>query len=418
MLKILIVSQSYYPVLGGVSEHVGHLAGELGRRGHRVTVLTGGVPRGNGECFAAGLGDGDGPFEVLRIGRTFRVPCNGGRAAVVCEPGLGSALTRIDPRGFDVVHVHSPLEPLLPLAAVRYFRTPIVATFHSAGRTDRGYRVFRRWLRPILDRIDVRLAVSPVAADFVRRTFPGEYRILPNGVDLDRFSAPPRRAGPPGRSLRILAAGRLDPRKGLEVLLEAARLLRERAGPVWELQIVGEGSGRRQLEKTVRAQRLPVRFLGAVSPEEIPLRYREADIAVAPATYGESFGVVLLEAMAAALPVVASDLPGYRGVLAPSGGGLLVPPGDPHRLADALHQLGLDPARRLALGESGRDYVRRFSWKRLTSRLEAIYEQAIARRASDRPGTISRGTSVAPSEPARVEEPRASSGRSGPAAVG
>ncbi|MEZ4649535.1 MAG: glycosyltransferase family 4 protein [Candidatus Eisenbacteria bacterium] len=275
MLRVALVTQSYFPVRGGVGEHVHHLALALLARGHEVTVLTGREPdaptsrertspRPRPEGAEALVGAGG---RLVRVGTTRTLSFNGASVTVVSEPGLARGLSRLDRRSFDLVHVHSPFEPLLPLAAVTYFDATKVATFHSAGKHSWGYLPFVPALAPIAARLAGRIAVSRTAREHVRRFFPGEYHLVPNGVDpagfraatarhgvgsgvpIDRARSHPRsgirslcpRAGRCRGPGRILALGRLDPRKGHRVLLDALTRLEDGVDlPPWELRIVGD----------------------------------------------------------------------------------------------------------------------------------------------------------------------------------
>lgn len=370
-LRVAIVSPSFYPVLGGVSEHVHHTARELVRRGHDVTVVTG--------AHRGGFEIGTQPYRVRRLGETLMVPANGGHAAVVWSPGLARALRALWRESFDLAHVHSPLEPGLPLEVLRGFPGPIVATFHSAGREPLAYRVLRKPLVRALARVRLRVAVSPAAREFVERVFPGDYRIVPNGVDLERFRVPARRLVPPRR---LLAVGRFEPRKGAETLLRALALChRERTmpnRPAWNMVWVGDGPIRERSERTARREGLPIRFVGAVAPSRMPSYFADADAFLAPATSGESFGVVLLEALAAGLPILASALPGYRSVLQASEAADLVAPGDVSAWANAIGRM---------LEQTPEEWARRsraatraaipYAWPRVVDVLESIYCECV-----------------------------------------
>ncbi|MCA9727633.1 MAG: glycosyltransferase family 4 protein, partial [Candidatus Eisenbacteria bacterium] len=261
-MRIAIVAQSYHPVIGGVAEHVHGLAIALLARGHDVTVITG-RSRQSETPEERTLRRSGGA--VVRVGRSYRVRCNGATVTVVGEPGLASGLRKLPRHAFDLVHVHSPLEPLLPIAASRWFRAPVVATFHSAGRSNRAYRWFRPVLQDVLERVRVRTAVSASAAAFVSGIFPGTYYWTPNGVDTARFRPRDGRWPSPDsdlpRSASLLVVGRLDPRKGHDILFDALARLEHRRGvdlPELRLEVVGDGPCRRRLER--RAHGLPVRF--------------------------------------------------------------------------------------------------------------------------------------------------------------
>ena len=383
-LHICLVSQSYLPFHGGITEHVWHLAASLAARGHRVCILTG-TPLCNGH-----QPEPDPPnVRVLRVGRTIRVPSNGGRACITLGGRWSSKLSRLLPEAPDVVHIHSPLEPFLPLWAIRRFPGVKIGTFHTGGEKPHwGYRGLATWLRPFARRLARRLAVSQVAAHYVSRHFPGHYEVIPNGIDLSRFR--PRRESSGARSTgqtHFLYAGRLDPRKGLHTLLDAFdRLHCSGAGQVVptrhgrpdpRLTIVGDGPERVGLERFVADRRLPVTFLGAVDRRELPHYYQEADVFVAPSVDGESFGISLLEAMASGLPIVASDIPGYRETMMGAEAAVYFPPGSASALKHHLGVLLGDAPRRRRMGSNGHAYVRRYAWPNIAEEIEQVYRDAL-----------------------------------------
>ncbi|MFH1145267.1 MAG: glycosyltransferase family 4 protein, partial [Candidatus Eisenbacteria bacterium] len=224
------------------------------------------------------------------------------------------------------------------------------------------------------------------AARFVAAHVPGRYRIVPNGVDVSRFArpvsaGPPHGQGSPGRAAaRILYVGRLDARKGLEVLLEAFQALSCEAAPSRRphLILVGDGPQRPALERRAAALRLPVTFAGAVARERLPAFYRDADLFVAPSTGGESFGITLVEAMAAGLPIVGADLRGYRETAGASGAAVFYPPACPGQLREALASLLADGPRRRSMGAAGLHFARRYDWKVIAGEIEGIYRAALA----------------------------------------
>lgn len=369
-LRIALVTQSYYPAFGGVSEHVHHLAGALEERGHAVTIVT---------ARFAGTADGTGAARrVVRIGRGVSVPFHGGRSHLVVGWGLGRKLGRVLGEGrFDIVHAHSPLVPTLPLLALRTRGARAVGTFHTAGDPAR-YEMAGPPLRRLLRSLDAGIAVSEPARQFAARFYGGPLTVIPNGIDLERFH--PNGAAPrPGPRI-VLCVGRLENRKGHSVLLDAfARLESGRPGRA-VLVVAGDGPLAARLRG--QAARLPpaaVRFAGAVSPEMLPGIYRSADLFVAPALRNESFGIVLLEAMASGLPVIASDIPGYRGVLGEDA--CFVKAGDPADLVRALDALLEDPARRQDLARAGRARAARFGWIEVAERVESLYREALGRSA-------------------------------------
>jgi phosphatidylinositol alpha-mannosyltransferase len=374
-VKIALVAQAYYPVYGGVTENVHHTALALRGRGHEVVVLTGGAPGRRSTR------------EVVRVGRTILVPWNGARAAVVAGARLSADVRRFLAEGaFDLVHVHCPLIPVLPLLAVHHAEVPVVGTFHATMERARPYEVFRPVLRPFLEKLSARLAVSEVARAFVARAFPGEYRVVPNGVDLSRFHPALRGPAPRDGRFRVLFVGRLDPRKGLDHLVEAARILEARHPGRFVTRIVGDGPRRELAGKLTGPVRSAVRFTGSVPPEALPLVYAGADLVVSPAVSSESFGIVLLEALASGTPVVASDLPGYRTVIRHGRDGLLVPPRDAAALASAIEAVAEDETLRARLSKAGPPRAAAFSWARIATSLEEVYAGALGNEVPGRDG--------------------------------
>lgn len=365
-LDILLVSQSYRPVYGGISEHVHHLALALRDRGHRVRILTSGPGPAGEDCG----------IQLLRIGRRFRFPSNGAMASLSFHARYRAAVRRALATPTDLIHIHSPLEPFLPWAVLHEARVPCIGTFHNAGGPHWGYRVFSRWLAPLAERLTLRAAVSESAARYAGRHFPGEYLLIPNGVDRTRFH--PNGSRPPGRKPTFLFVGRLEPRKGLDLLLDgidrAARSLPER--PL--LRIVGDGRCGRLLRRSRRDRAFDLDWRGDVPPEDLPQIYREADLFVSPALHGESFGVVLLEALASGIPVVASAIEGYRDLLRDCPSAVLVAPGSATDLArgivQAWRELPGDAARR-----GGVEHTQPYDWQHVALITEVAYREALGR---------------------------------------
>jgi phosphatidylinositol alpha-mannosyltransferase len=373
-LKIGIVTTTYHPYPGGVPEHVYHTCVELGRLGHDVRVVT------------THFGSGRAPNEeqVIRIGRSVPIPANGSICPVAVDVRMRGKVRRVLlAERFDVLHLHEPLMPALCLAVLAEAEVPVVGTFHANNEGALGYRLFRPLLESYIDKLDARIAVSAAAVRTVSRHFGGEYTIIPNGVDIDRFStatpAPPRGDG----SFNILFVGRLEPRKGAKFLLRAMpRILRE--VPRARLVVVGSGpmSGyyRSHLPDGVGDR---VVFAGRVSGEALSRYYAEADVFCSPATGGESFGIVLIEAMAAGAAVVASDIAGYRDVVKDGVTGLLVRRGDPDSIAEGVIRLARDGELRQRLTESAGREVRQYSWDRVTGRILDVYESVLDGGAAD-----------------------------------
>jgi phosphatidylinositol alpha-mannosyltransferase len=378
-VKLGIVSQSYYPRYGGVTEHVHHTAVELRRRGHDVMVITSHFRRGE-----ANHSDG-----VTRIGHNLLIPFNGAFVDLAVGLRLKGQLRRLLGRErFDLLHTHAPLVPTLPLMAIQAADCPQVGTFHTTAGRSRMLEWARPYLAPVVAKLDARIAVSTTARDFVAQYFPGDYDVIPNGVDVDRFhpGVPPFQEHVRPDRVNIVFVGRLDPRKGVHHLIAAMpRVIELTRGRV-QLLIVGDSYLRPKLEAAVApGARAHVRFLGHVPSADLPRWYASADIFVSPASGNESFGIVLIEAMASGKAVVASDIPGYRSVVTPGVNAVTFPPGNVEALAETIADLALDPAKRQRLGASGRERSLEFSWTRVTDRIEAVYRRVLERRAAPIP---------------------------------
>jgi len=363
-MKIGIVSQSYYPRFGGVTEHVHAMAVELSRRGHDVRVIT--------SRFST---EHDGGLRVERIGRNLLIPYNRAYVDFTIGWNLKSQLKALFRRyDFDVIHTHCPAAPSLPLLAVAAAECPQVGTFHMTGR-NAIQEVFRGPLTRRMRQLDARIAVSETARECAEHYFGGDYRVVPNGIDVERFHPDnePFEQWQSRDHVNIVFVGRLDPRKGVDHLIAAMPGVIERTRGRARFLIVGDSYLRGKLENAVRSDmRRHVTFIGAVAANDLPRWYATADIFVSPATGNESFGIVLLEAMATGRPVVCSDIPGYRTV-ASADNAVLHPPGDVEAMTDALCRLVEDEDRRTTLSINGRKRALEYAWPRVTEQIEAVY---------------------------------------------
>ncbi|MBU1879551.1 MAG: glycosyltransferase family 4 protein, partial [Chloroflexi bacterium] len=283
---------------------------------------------------------------------------------------------------FDIVHVHEPLMPALCPTVLWHSHAVNVGTFHAYREKFRGYQYSKPLLRRFFNRIDGLIAVSPAARDYVNMYFPARYTVIPNGIDVARFADPdiePLPAYNDEAHRNILFVGRMEKRKGLKYLLRAFPIVKQ-ACPEARLIVVGEGRLRAGFQQAIADSGLPnVDFCGYVSAEDLPRYHRSAHVFCAPATGFESFGIVLLEAMAAGLPVVASDIVGFRAVVSHGGEGLLVTPRDPEELARALILLLRNRELGASMGERGREKSANYDWSAVADRVLDFYETTTTR---------------------------------------
>jgi phosphatidyl-myo-inositol alpha-mannosyltransferase len=372
-MKLGIVVPFSWSFWGAVVEHAELQAAALRERGHDVRLLMGNDPPGQfTRVLHPRVGrHGVPPPEVLPVGRSVIVPANGSLPNIILSPRSVLRIRRIlAEERFDLLHLHEPMTPTPCIAALALFDGPMVGTHHASG--DLGWM---RLAKPVWgfleERLDRRVAVSEQARASAQRWLPGEYEVVPNGVLI------PDDAEPGGREHRIVFAGRQEPRKGLQVLLRAWPELRERTGA--RLRIAGaDPLAVRLLLARLRVPDDGIDVLGFLTQDELTSELASAKALVAPSLGGESFGMVLTRAFACATPVVASDIPGYREVLAPDAS-VAVPPGDPEALVEAVDELLADEAGREELGAAARRLaIERYSWQDIARRLEGIYESASA----------------------------------------
>jgi phosphatidylinositol alpha-mannosyltransferase len=372
-LKVGIVSPYGYPHPGGVNEHVRFTYEAMRRMGHDVWIITSKYGR-----------ERESEGNIIRLGTGWAAPANGSVGRVT----LGLRFKRqarevLEAHSFDVLHFHEPFVPFLSPTMLDQSKTINVATFHAFGGFSPSYWVGKRFAGGLARRLHGRIAVSGAARHFISRYFPGEYEIIPNGVDLDRFThAEPLEALRDG-TLNILFVGRLEERKGFIHLLKAYHRLRKRRVDA-RLLVVGAGPKLREYKRFVGLRGIrDVEFLGRVNDDEKVRYFASADIYCAPNTGQESFGIVLLEAMAAGVPIVASDIHGFKRVVERNVQGLLVEPKNPRALAAALYTLARDPDLRHEMGDAGRARAPEFSWDRVTERIVDFYYETRDRVLAD-----------------------------------
>jgi phosphatidylinositol alpha-mannosyltransferase len=361
-----------------VTRHVQALAQELSRDGHYVRVL---APFDSPDRFTSLIHRGAVPQPVtapeylLVLGRTVGFKANGAISNLSITPrAVRAMLQELRLGRYDVVHIHEPVAPAIGWFAADQARLPLVGTFHAySDRPVPNVVANLLGARRVLGRLHVRIAVSQAAAWTGRRWFGGDYRIIPNGVHLDRERATRTRQTGVGERLRIVFVGQPVERKGLPVLLRAFEALRYEIPA--ELVLVGPSS-----EELARLMRNPrgVRALGKLDDESKRRELELADVLCAPAVGGESFGMVLTEAFAAGTPVVASDIVGYREVVRDGVDGVLVPPGDARALAAALLDLLAQPERRARMSRVAAAHVQRFAWPPIAAQILDAYREAMS----------------------------------------
>ena len=363
-LRVALVTEYYYPHLGGVCEHVHYFAREARRLGHHADIITSYIP-----------GSAPAPEHVIRLGRSVPWYINGSQSRITLGRGLRKQVRAVLRDGaYDIVHVHSPLTPVLPLLAVEEAEVPVVGTFHTYFERSAGYSVFRRRFQKRLDGLAAAIAVSQSTIVALQRYFDADWRIVPNGVDTSEFrpDAPQPDTIPDDLPV-ILFLGRFDPRNGLPTLLEAFKRLKAR-GRRARLVIVGDGPLRDRYRR--QAGRDPdVEFVGSVL-EGRPGYYANAAVYACPTTKA-SFGITLLEAMASGTPIVCSDILGFRDVVMHGREALMVPRGDADALCNALVRLLDDGELRRQLGATGRLRVGQYDWRHVTRQVIDVYREVL-----------------------------------------
>ncbi|GAB3695604.1 glycosyltransferase family 4 protein [Nocardiopsis oceani] len=365
-MRVGLVCPYAWDVPGGVQQHVGDLAEALTAMGHEVSVLA-----------PVGSGARDLPDYLVPAGRPVPVPYNGSVARLSFSPRTAARVRRwLTEGGFDVLHIHEPSAPSVSLLACWAADGPIVATFHTSNTRSRAMSATSTALRSALEKINARVAVSEAARRTLVEHVGGDAVLIPNGVSVRRFEHAEALPGWPGEGGSIGFLGRLDePRKGLATLLEAfTRMAPRRPG----LRLLVAGPGEPDLSG-VPAHLLPrVVRLGRLGDADKVRAYHSADVFCAPNLGGESFGIVLTEAMASGAAIVASDIPAFSAVLGGGGAGELFRVGDPDHLAACAGDLLDHPDRRAHLSEAARKAVRAYDWDTVAADIAHVYETVLA----------------------------------------
>ena len=371
-MKIGLVSPYDYAYPGGVMAHIFHLSQHLIKAGHEIKII---APLSSPPAIL------DKGF--IRLGRSVPVPTGGSTARISLSVWLEPRIKRLlREESFDVIHLHEPLAPVIPLLILHLSQSVNVGTFHAFHGSSRVYWLSKHVLRRSHDKLHGRIAVSSPALSFVSKHFPGDYRVIPNGIEFNRFSAParPLRDFQDGK-LNILFVGRLEKRKGLRYLLGAYGKLKWKH-PNTRLIVVGPGNPEPEAYRFIAERNIEdVVLVGGVSYEDLPRYYQAADIFCSPATGKESFGIVLLEAMAAGKPIVATNIEGYASVMSHREEGLLVPPKSEEALEEALNTLLADSALREEMGARGTQKAPHYDWERVTARIIEYYTYLLDRRS-------------------------------------
>lgn len=368
-MKIGLVSPYDLAYPGGVANHITQLAKQFHDWGHEVKVIG---PTSNPENIIENA-------HYITMGRTVPFPSGGSLARISLSFWLEPKIKRLlREERFDVVHIHEPFSSFLPLCFLFLSKTINVGTFHAFRDSPRLYGISKLLLTRWFNKLDGRIAVSKPAMQFVSKHFPGDYHIIPNGIDIDRFSKETKPIDKwNDNKINILFVSRLEKRKGLKYLISAFGDLKWNH-PNLRLIIVGSGNLDEDSQRILSARKInDVIIQGSVSHSDLPRYYKTADIFCAPNTESESFGIILGEAMAASKPIVASSIEGFKSVITDGQEGILVKPKDSTQLAKALDTLINNPALRHRMGATGRKRVEQFRWEKVAGEVLTYYKQLL-----------------------------------------
>lgn len=364
--KIAIVTPYYYPLPGGVQEYVYHLKKEYKKMGFFTKVITG---------ASKGISPKD-EDDVIRIGKNFPFLINGSTGQFVLVAKRNKIKEILDKYNFDIIHFQEPFVPFLSHSIIKNSNAINIGTFHANFDSSFLYRISTNFLSPLWDKLHGKIAVSISARSSITKYFRGEVEIIPNGVDTVRFNPKnPKIKKFDDKKINILFTGRIEKRKGLIYLLKAYANLKNQYNNI-RLIIVGKGPLLKEHQNFAKKNKIKdVYFEGFVPIKELPYYYSTADIYCSPALFGESFGIVLLEAMANAIPVVAFNISGYNDVVSNIENGLLAIPKDVHDLTEKLELLIKYPNLRKELGNKGLIKARNHTWEKIAKKNIVFYHK-------------------------------------------
>lgn len=370
-MRIAQISPYDFAHPGGVQRHIASLSRELQARGHELSILA--------PCASDDPAVDIGDVDLRTFGRSVPIPTAGSVARISFSVWHEWRLKNmLEEEQFDIVHIHEPLMPMFSLTASRFSPSTTIGTFHAynEGRA-KGYTIWKKILNRGAIRLNGRIAVSEPAKAFAKRYFSGDYRVIPNGLDVDRFSKPgPKPSILKNEAINMVFVGRVnEPRKGLRYALGAYSLLKWEY-PNLRLIVVGGGVPDRESYRIMGERSLDdVVFVGPVTDDELPDYYQHADIFLAPNTGKESFGFIIIEAMSASTPIIASNIPGFASVMTDGKEGLMFVPKDESAMAHAIKRLIENPGLRVQLGVDGRATVDQYRWDRVADKVLGYYEE-------------------------------------------
>lgn len=379
-MRILIVSSAFWPYPSGVSEHVYHLAEGLKKRGHAVKILTTNYPKYRWEkMFYDDL-------DVIRVGRAYMLHINKSVSTLPLGSDIPYKVKKILDKGnFDIIHTHGCYPPEIAFWALHFSKTINCVTFHTVGfRKSPFFNLVSFIFGKFTKKLHGHIAVSEIARKWSEPYIPGDYRVIPNGVDGERFSLSVEPFEKPKDSFVILYVGRLDKRKGIFVALNAFKRIMDKF-PNALLYVVGKGPLEAEARSLAESLELNdrCRFFGYVSRDDLPRYYASCDVYISPALGGEAQGIVLLEAMACGKPVIASDISGYQEVIEDGKNGVLFTPDSSEDLAQKITQVIRDEKLRHSLIANARAHAEEYSWGKIAKQIEDYYLELIIKNQTN-----------------------------------